>query len=231
LANKIRGFIFKLTEFLKSLFLFDATRWMKHFLTRAKSTDCFETKSHQINLAAHQRDWHAVQTMLRKDGGHSMLIYSIRRAFAHNLKEDLEHLEQQAGANIYQQAIRSMPSMIEELSPELRAKLSSSMSHEVVGVNIETLDSMLAYAAEDGRTREVKTLLEYGANVHVLDDGPLRMAANRGHFVIVQMLVESGANVRANNDDASRSAAQNSHWAIVRLLTANGAAGCSQWSC
>lgn len=76
----------------------------------------------------------------------------------------------------------------------------------------------LRIASEEGHTRIVRLLVENGANVHIYDDYPLRIAAGNGHLDTVHVLLSYGANSRAYNNGALRRAKQGGHHSIVQLL-------------
>lgn len=83
----------------------------------------------------------------------------------------------------------------------------------------------LHYAAETGRKKRVRELLDFGADIEAKDPRewtPLILAARNGHEAVAKLLVERGANVEAkgfNGWTAQDSAAHARHWAVVQLLT------------
>jgi hypothetical protein len=60
----------------------------------------------------------------------------------------------------------------------------------------------LEYAVKYRHLEIVKSLIEAGADVHVLDDMPLRRAAASGYIEIIKYLIENGANIHAQDDEA-----------------------------
>lgn len=54
----------------------------------------------------------------------------------------------------------------------------------------------LIEAASNGELERVRSLLERGVDVHVENDGPLRVASENGHLAVVRCLIAAGANVR-----------------------------------
>src|ERR1017187_1547130 len=85
------------------------------------------------------------------------------------------------------------------------------------------LNDCLAGAANRGDTVKIEALLATGADVHVGDDGALRLAAEHGHTETVRVLLASGAYVHAIDDDALCSAAMTGHTETVKVLLASGA--------
>jgi rRNA-processing protein FCF1 len=71
------------------------------------------------------------------------------------------------------------------------------------GANIHTIrEYALRHVAYYGHLEIVKYLVEKGANIHALGDAPLRWSAENGHLEIVKYLVENGADIHVNNDYA-----------------------------
>lgn len=64
----------------------------------------------------------------------------------------------------------------------------------------------------------VKLLLEYGANVNINDDYPLRYAAENGYLEMVKVLLEYGANPNAYENYAIKLSKENGHSEIYKLL-------------
>ena len=92
------------------------------------------------------------------------------------------------------------------------------------GANIHAYDDeALQNAASEGHTDTVRLLLENGADIHAYDDLALRYAASSGHIDTVKVLLENGANIHAIDDWALRFAASNGHKDTVRLLLESGA--------
>ena len=63
---------------------------------------------------------------------------------------------------------------------------------------LETAGLLLIYAAWNGSTEVVKTLIEIGANINIQNDSgdtSLRLAARRGLTEIAKILVENGADM------------------------------------
>ena len=66
----------------------------------------------------------------------------------------------------------------------------------------------------------VKLALEKGADIHVNNNEPLKVAVKNGHFNIIKFLVENGANVQ---DDVLGSAIWGGNLDIVKYLVNHGA--------
>ena len=76
----------------------------------------------------------------------------------------------------------------------------------------------LILAASCGRAGYAKALLAVGADVHVGNDTPVRLAAFKGHIEITRILVAAGANIHACGDEASRWAALFGKIEVLRAL-------------
>jgi len=81
----------------------------------------------------------------------------------------------------------------------------------------------LLEACNRGDIKEVRRLVEQGANIHANDEEALRWAAFRGHLEIVKYLIEKGADVHGQNDLALKWAAAGGHLEVVRCLVEHGA--------
>ena len=73
-------------------------------------------------------------------------------------------------------------------------------------------------AARTGNLEDVTRYLEYGANVHVLNDLALKHASRYGHLEVVKCLVEHGANTHADNDCVLQEASSYGHTKVVKYL-------------
>ena len=90
--------------------------------------------------------------------------------------------------------------------------------------------TVLIYAAWNGSTEVVKTLIEIGANINIQNDNgdtALRLAARRGLTEIVKILVENGADMNIKDSRYGRTAliyaAREGRTEVVKLLIDNGA--------
>jgi ankyrin repeat protein len=87
----------------------------------------------------------------------------------------------------------------------------------------------LMRAALDGRTQDVRWLLNKGANVNARDkdsETALMAAAYSGHGEVVNMLIRKGADVNVISQGGSTAltlARKNGHDQVVRMLVAGGA--------
>ena len=92
------------------------------------------------------------------------------------------------------------------------------------------LNSALVVAAGENDFRQVRNLLEKGADVNAkvgkFAETALTEASSGGHLDVVRLLLEKGADVNAKNafgHTALMEASQNGHGQIVELLKAHGA--------
>lgn len=71
----------------------------------------------------------------------------------------------------------------------------------------------------------VSLLLKNGADIHVYNDYPLRMASYHGHVKIVKLLIKNGANINDSNAlyNACFRSHSKKHEEIVKILLENGA--------
>lgn len=87
--------------------------------------------------------------------------------------------------------------------------------------------SMLLMACWRGYAEIAKLLLEYGAEVQIINsyrnEQPLEVASKEGFIEIVKLLLENGAYVHTNNDEALVQAAVKGYVEIVKLLLKYGA--------
>jgi ankyrin repeat protein len=91
-------------------------------------------------------------------------------------------------------------------------------------------DHQLWYAAYDGRTDEVISAIEQGADVNYKGKGhfsPIVIAARNGHLDIVRYLVEHGARIDQRDNNRKKSAllaaAFKGHFDCVQYLVEHGA--------
>jgi Ankyrin repeats (3 copies) len=91
-------------------------------------------------------------------------------------------------------------------------------------VNIALLEASL-----NGDTYAVKSLLDAGADAHVMDDFPLRLASLNGHSATVGALLRAGADVHAWDDYALRWAREKGHARTVKALLRAGADAGRVW--
>lgn len=74
-----------------------------------------------------------------------------------------------------------------------------------------------------GKLKQIKLLVECGADVNIDDGNPLTEASKYGHFDVVKYLVENGADVHAQDDSALCDASYNGDVSIVKYLVEKGA--------
>ena len=89
--------------------------------------------------------------------------------------------------------------------------------------------ALLFTASKYGHTSIVSTLLNYGANPNLADQGgmtPLMIASENGHGEVVQVLLESAVSTNTQSEDGRTAiyiASHNGHSSIVSALLNNGA--------
>ena len=86
----------------------------------------------------------------------------------------------------------------------------------------EDKEKLLILACEKGHLEIIFFLLENGANIHIENDEPLRIAVKNEHTKIVEYLIENGANVNADEYILSW-ACETEQIKVVKLLVDNGA--------
>jgi ankyrin repeat protein len=92
------------------------------------------------------------------------------------------------------------------------------------GADIHAInDRPLRSASKHGYLEIVKYLVENGANIHAKDDEALTLASYNGRLNVVKYLIEKGANIHAKDDDALKWALQNAHLEVVKYLVEKGA--------
>jgi TPR repeat protein len=90
-------------------------------------------------------------------------------------------------------------------------------------------DTKLLLAAENGDTKNAKSLIDNGADIDATDEdgmAALLIAAREGHTKTVKMLLDKGANIEAKTDDGVTAlilAAGKGHSETVELLLEKGA--------
>ena len=85
------------------------------------------------------------------------------------------------------------------------------------------VDRALWYAAVSSHPHVAALLLDRGADVHYLDDYPLRISAHLGYLEVVRLFLDRGADVHTNGEQALRWAQRSGHEAVVALLLERGA--------
>ncbi|KAJ1917810.1 hypothetical protein H4219_003000 [Mycoemilia scoparia] len=79
-------------------------------------------------------------------------------------------------------------------------------------------DHPLRLAAWKGHVQTAKVLLDHGGDLHTENDCLIREAASHGHLELVKLFAERGANVAAANSGALRSACRSGHTEVVKYL-------------
>lgn len=85
----------------------------------------------------------------------------------------------------------------------------------------------ISWAAENGYTDIVKSLIDLGANVSENHDYPIELASREGHTEIVKMLLDAGAKGHINNGYCLRLASYSGHTKIAKMLLEAGADPCA----
>ena len=81
----------------------------------------------------------------------------------------------------------------------------------------------LICASQNARVELVSLLLKNGTNIHAWDDYALKSASYKGHVEVVSLLLKNGADVHDHDDYALYLASKNGHVEVVSLLLKNGA--------
>jgi ankyrin repeat protein len=87
----------------------------------------------------------------------------------------------------------------------------------------EELQSVLVQASFEGNLEKVKELVCQGADIHRIDDEPLRKASSRGHLEVVRYLLEHGADPHAKGNESLQEACEGGYLEIMKLLVEYGA--------
>src|SRR3990167_3204551 len=83
---------------------------------------------------------------------------------------------------------------------------------------------LLMAACDRGHLDVVSYLVEQKeVNIHIANEGALRLAVLNGHLSIVKYLINQGANIHINNEEALRWAAESGHLSVVKYLVEKGA--------
>lgn len=81
----------------------------------------------------------------------------------------------------------------------------------------------LRLAVKNGYLDVVKDLVFYGADIHINDEEPLRLAVENGHLDIVENIVSKGADIHVNNEEPLRRAIYKCYFEIAKYLHSKGA--------
>uniref|UniRef100_A0A7R9V4A0 F-box domain-containing protein n=2 Tax=Chlamydomonas euryale TaxID=1486919 RepID=A0A7R9V4A0_9CHLO len=100
--------------------------------------------------------------------------------------------------------------LIEEAGARVTAGGNKALSAAVASQSANALDAL-------------RLLLNFGADVHAVDNFALRWACLHNRLGVAELLLDRGANVHAAGEDALYQAAKGGHLAIVRLLLSRGA--------
>ena len=85
-------------------------------------------------------------------------------------------------------------------------------------MSIDSVVSLFVEGSYKGYERLIRLLIKQGVDVHVCEDGALRLASEKGHLGIVRFLLEKGADVHACDDSAFEWAKRKGHIKVKRLL-------------
>ena len=104
-----------------------------------------------------------------------------------------------------------------------RPKSKNDISTDMVKISQDSIGRMLIKACIENNVGIVKTLLDYGADVHTEDDEPIKNASAQGYTELIKVLLDKGADVNADDDAALRLAVFYGKTDAVKLLLDNGA--------
>lgn len=85
-------------------------------------------------------------------------------------------------------------------------------------VTHETKNELLLYFSKLGQVKQVKHLVEQGANIHLRDGGALCYSAQYGHLELVTYFVEQGADIHVYDDRVFQLSAENGHLEILKYI-------------
>lgn len=92
-----------------------------------------------------------------------------------------------------------------------------------IGADINIHDIALRHFACKGHFKQIKYLVENGADVTTLNNKPIQLAASYGYLDIVKYFADNGGDITANNHMAFILAVCNGHYDTVKYLVENGA--------
>ena len=84
-------------------------------------------------------------------------------------------------------------------------------------------DQGLINAARSADLKEVQSYIEAGADIHVQNDLPLRLACEHGQLELIKYLVAQGADISANDHQPLKWAVLRGRFEAVKYLVAEGA--------
>jgi hypothetical protein len=82
---------------------------------------------------------------------------------------------------------------------------------------------LLIYSSREGELSLVKHSIQQGADLHALENYPVRLASKHGQLNVVKYLTEHGADIHTEDEDALIAASQNGHLEVVKFLVEQGA--------
>ncbi|KAJ3085153.1 hypothetical protein HK102_000272, partial [Quaeritorhiza haematococci] len=115
---------------------------------------------------------------------------------------------------------RNEPSIVKMIVLSIDQTSGSSDDINELLAASESIDFALIAAVQRGQLELVRFLLEHQADIHLMDDYPLRESITKGRLTVADLLIDHGANIRANGDEAFRLAVvKGFHDLVKRLLT------------
>ena len=166
---------------------------------------------------------------LAAEGGHTEALQMILNADGESYAQNKAYMKsiRAAASREHQSAVRLLLERGHELGAE---KTYGKALQRLLPNGIESMNggNSLQLAAQNGKSSEVKQLLQSGADINRFSSThgtALAAAAKNGHLALVQQLLDNGANAKARNGNfgtALHLAVAGGHEAVVSLLLKNG---------
>lgn len=125
-----------------------------------------------------------------------------------------------------QNLLRFFTFVVENNYPRvLRFVLDESKSRQQFPITYDQMDDALKKCSKKGHIEIVRILSQNGADIHIDQDYPMRLAASGGHTLLVEYFLDHGATVHSRDNFALIMSSRYGFDAIVDLLIQRGADG------